>query len=257
LEPPSRRSLELNEALWWSNWARLTWFGSTGYLLTSEELREPFFNRACSLTCTGIGRLAGWAEKKFAAVGLYPTIMVFDPCARSATVLEASGYKSVDAMAVLLSKSPIIADIPSKATVTLESSADRWTRAYLEAFYGDRTLAPVVAPTVNRLTRARAATLLEARISGGTAGVLALFRTKGLAGVYCVGTVPRYRRQGIAAMLLARARAIAEAEGRWLVLQSLASDGTQRYYLERGFTALYSKRMLSKENSNALQKKQA
>ena len=88
-----------------------------------------------------------------------------------------------------------------------------------------------------------------------TAGVLAIFRTEGLAGVYCVGTVPQHRRKGVAASLLSNAKAIAGAEGRHLFLQSLASDGTLRYYLQRGFRVLYSKQLLSRrETSNANKK---
>jgi len=89
-----------------------------------------------------------------------------------------------------------------------------------------------------------------------TAGVLAIFRTEGLAGVYCVGTVPKHRRRGVAGALLSKAEAIAGNEGRRLILQSLASDVSARFYLERGFKALYCKQLLSKENSNAKKKKE-
>ena len=44
---------------------------------------------------------------------------------------------------------------------------------------------------------------------------------------------------------------MATAEGWHLVLQALASDGSKRYYIYRGFKALYSKQLLSKVSSNA------
>jgi len=252
LKRPSRRDLELNELRWWSNWARLAWFGSSGYLLTSDELTEPFFNRAGALACAGVNEVAAWAEQKLAARGSDVTITVFDSCHRAASALEASGYKPADTMTVLLSNGPVAAEGTPQAAIVARPSAESWTRAYLGAFYGDQRLASSVTPIVSRLMKVRAATLLEARVGGEAAGVLAIFRTKGLAGVYCVGTVPEHRRRGVAGSLLARAREIAEAEGRELILQSLASDGSERYYLRRGFVALYSKRLLSKENSNAI-----
>ena len=256
MERPSRKDLELNEVRWWSNWAELDWFGSKGYLLTSEDFREPFFNRAGTLTCTGVDETAKWAGKKLAAHGMDSTFLAFDSCARAANALEDSGYKQVDRMTVLLSKGPVGTESASQTAIVSPPSADSWTRAYLGAFYGDQELAACVAPIVGRLLKARSATLLEGRIQGETAGVLAIFRTEGLAGVYCLGTVPERRRLGVAETLLHRAKEIAEREGRKLVLQSLASDGAEGYYKKRGFIALYSKRMLCKENSNAIKSRQ-
>jgi GNAT superfamily N-acetyltransferase len=254
---PSRRELELNEVRWWSNWARLRWLGPSAYLLTSDRLREPFFNRAGALACKGVERTVAMAEKWFARLGMGSTFMVFDSCAGAAAALEDSGYRPVDTMAVLLSRGPIADESATGISVNSRPSAGSWTRAYLESFYGGQELAPSVAPIVRRLPETRGVTLLEATIDHEAAGVLALFRTEGLAGVYCVGTVPRRRRLGVAATLLARAKEMADAEGRSLVLQSLASDGSERYYLDRGFVNLYTKLMYARESSNAVEKKRA
>jgi len=143
-----------------------------------------------------------------------------------------------------------------QVTIDERPAADRWARAYVQAFYGDQALAPLVIPVVARLLKLKAATLLEARVGDAVAGVLAIFRTARLAGVYCVGTVPEHRRKGVAGTLLSRAKAMAGTEGRHLFLQSLASDGTSRYYLERGFRVLYSKQLMSKESSYAHEKKE-
>jgi len=247
LNRPDRRDLELNEAGWWSNWARLTWLSPTGYLLSSDDLKEPFFNRAGTLACTGVSRLSAAAEEKLAARGMDSTVTVFDSCVGAAEALEGSGYRTVDTMTVLLSRGPIESPNPPHTTILTRPSALRWANAYLDAFYGNRKLSSRVTPIINRLLKNRAATLLEARIKGETAGVLAIFRTKGLAGVYCVGTVPRFRRLGVAGVLLSRARAVALAEERNLVLQSLASDGSKQFYLNRGFVPLHSKQLLSKK----------
>jgi len=252
---PSRRHLELNEARWWSNWARMDWLGSSGYLMTSEHLGEPFFNRACILDCRGAGATIAWAEDRLIARGMAPIVTIFNSCTGAAAGLRASGYRSADTMTVLLSKGPGKSASPVQVTINERPDTDSWTRAYLEAFYGDQELAPHVAPIVARLRKLNTVALLEAMVENETAGVLAIFRTGGLAGVYCVGTVPEHRRKGVAGTLLSRAKAIAGAEGRHLFLQSLASDGTLRYYLQREFRVLYSKQLLSKgEASNANRK---
>lgn len=257
MESPSRKDLELNEVRWWANWVQVRWIGPSGYLLSSGAIREPFFNRAGTVTCAGVGRTAAWAERELAPLGMDSTVTIFDSCAHAARALADSGYNPVDSMAVLISRGPIRADNPLRASITSSPSADSWSRTYLEAFYGEQKLAPLIVPTARHLLNLGAVTLMEARVGGRAAGVLALFRSRGLAGAYCVGTVPEHRRRGVAALLLSRARAIADAEGRQLVLQSLASDGTEHYYLERGFVRLYCKMMLTKENSNALHKKSA
>ena len=99
-----------------------------------------------------------------------------------------------------------------------------------------------------RLVRNRSATLLEARLDGTVAGVLAVFRTRRLAGIYCVGTVPKFRRRGVAGALLDRAAEIAASEGRRLILQTLKSDGVEDFYSKRGFVDLYRKTFLRRES---------
>jgi GNAT superfamily N-acetyltransferase len=252
---PNREDLELNEAHWWSNWAHLAWLGSAGYLLTSGDFREPFFNRACILDCRRVDATVAWAKERLMASNTESTITVFDSCTKAVRGLRASGYRPVDTMTVMYSNDQGKATSSVPVTINERPAADSWTRAYLEAFYGDQDLAPRTTPIVTRLLKLQAVTLLEARTEGEAAGVLAMFRTRGLAGVYCVGTVPEHRRQGVAGTLLSRAKAMAAAEGRRLVLQALASDVSIRFYLERGFKVLYSKRLLSKEGSNAKKNK--
>ena len=76
---------------------------------------------------------------------------------------------------------------------------------------------------------------------------MAMFRTRGIVGAYCVGTVPEFRKKGVATALLARARQIATEEGRSLILQTLNSDGVLQFYLRRGFEVIYSKKVLTRK----------
>ena len=239
---PERRAVELNEVSWWSRWARLVRRGD-GYLLSSDALREPFFNRAGALTCRGTVGTAEWAERYFGGSGMSTTFVAFASCA-SLDLLRSSGYVQVDRMNVLVSKGPAREVGDERGTV--RASPGSWTAAYLRSFYGDEELTGTVKPIVVSILKDRAATLLERRAGGETAGVIALFRTQGVLGVYCVGTLPEHRRQGIATALLAKARQVAEKEGRSLVLQTLASEGAIQLYLDNGFEPMYDKVVLEK-----------
>lgn len=240
---PDRRSVELNEVGWWSKWARLKWRGE-GYLLSSADLKEPFFNRAGVLACKALNVTVAWAEPALFSEGVDSTLLIFDSCA-SAERLLVRGYEQTDTMTVLRAATQPTAGGP-EVEVRASTGSDDWTAAYLRSFYGGEELTDVVRPIVSSLP-SKPVTLLEARSHGETAGVLAMFRTKGVAGVYCVGTAPEFRRRGVASSLLARAEQIASTEGRSLILQTLNSDGALRFYLRRGFEVMYSKRVLTRK----------
>lgn len=225
---------------WWSRWARLRWHGE-GYLLTSDGLKEPFFNRAGALACRAVAGALPWAERILRATGADSTFMLFEGCASARRLME-SGYRKTDTMAVL-------AALPSKdkgeeGGVRVAKDPDTWVSAYLRSFYGDEELAGAVLPVVSSIGHSRASTLLESREGGETTGVLALHRTPGILGAYCVGTVPEFRKRGVATALLARAGKIASEEGRTLLLQTLASDGALPFYQHRGFQLMHSKLVL-------------
>lgn len=174
-------------------------------------------------------------------------MLTFESC-KAADGLLAAGYREVDRMTVLFSKGRI--DVESQTGVVDSTKPRAWAIAYLRAFYGSVELAGVVGRVATLLLKSRSVTLLEATKDGEIAGVLAMFRTPGIAGAYCVGVVPEHRRRGVATGLLARAREIAETEGRTLILQTLASDGALDFYKGRGFEEMYAKWILEKSSND-------
>jgi len=249
LANPSRLDLELNELKWWSNWAKTEMLGKNAYIMTSDDFQESFFNRACFVDCRAVSTYREKAEGRFRDLGLPSVLTLNEGCASARTSLARSGYKAFETMTVMVSTGRL-EPTGGEARVRRVSSGqvDEWSQAYLLSFYGDETLMPIVSPVAHRLARDPAATLLEAELNGVVAGVLALFRTRRAAGVYCVGTVPRFRRRGIAGALLGRAGEIASSEGRRLVLQTLKSDGAEAFYSKRGFFPAYRKAFMRQEN---------
>jgi GNAT superfamily N-acetyltransferase len=218
-------------------------------VLTSRVFREPFFNRACFLECRAVGEHLAEAERALGRTGLATTVTVNQSCLSSRRVLEAAGYRPSETMIVMLSSGRTM---PPESEVhvlrTSPKTLPDWVRAYLLSFYGDEALLAAASKTVQRLAKSRTVTLLEARLGGEVAGVLALFRSPGLIGIYCVGTVPKFRRKGVAGALLRRSSEIAASEGRRLALQTLESDGVEAFYKKRGFAELYRKMLLEKQS---------
>lgn len=246
----SGRGLDLNELRWWSNWAKLKRLGKGAYLLTSYQFNEPFFNRALFADCKAALLFAGKAERELRRLGLPPTMTVNSACELATKKLLRSGYRTIETMTVMVSrgssKPPVAAEFEVRRTTT--RTVGEWSKTYLLSFYDSELLMPAVTRIVQRLVRTRVVTLLEAVEGGVVAGVLAIFRTPHLAGVYCVGTLPEFRRRGVAGTLLGKAFAIAASEGRRLVLQTLKSDGAEEFYVKRGFTKAYEKYFVGQES---------
>ena len=134
----------LNELRWWSRWAALRRLGER-YLLSSDEFRESFFNRAGSFTCRGLAGTAAWAERHFSPRGMNSTVLAFESC--GAESLRAAGYRKVDEMTVLRS-TRAIPDPGAHHHISQSSDPLAWTLSYLRCFYGDEKLVNAVLPKV-------------------------------------------------------------------------------------------------------------
>jgi GNAT superfamily N-acetyltransferase len=244
-----RRALELNEAGWWSNWATIKWYGDDCYALFSDAFREYFFNRASLLSCESAKVRVPELEAEFSARNLRPYLFVGDECRPALASMRASSYSTADKMSVMRLGSPSFKSSDGVTVAEAGPSDHReWARVYLESFYGDASLLPEVLEVLGRLPRG-SADLLVARVGGKNAGGLACHRSGGLLGVYCVGTLPQFRRRGVAATLLQRAAETARKEGRDLILQTLESDSVESFYESQGFRRLFSKRLMTKQAS--------
>jgi GNAT superfamily N-acetyltransferase len=130
--------------------------------------------------------------------------------------------------------------------------AEDWAGTYLDAFYGERSLLPTVTRVVERISPLREASLFLARLRGEPAGVLALFRTGEICGVYCVGTSPGSRGARVASTMLKVAADVAAGERRKLVLQTILSDSVESLYTKLGFERLYLKDIFAKSGTGGL-----
>jgi GNAT superfamily N-acetyltransferase len=241
---------------WWTKWVDETvWVSKNCYAMFSDTFRdEYFYNRGGFL---GAERVPGDAieaiEREFARrKRATPYIMVEEgrPWDKLHSSLFSRGYAVLDRMLVMEARPEEKRKAASKAGVDVAVVTPRskgkelqeWTRTYLEAFYGDRRLSGGVGKIMRQVVKDKKVSVIMARVGQAPAGCAVLHRSAGgVAGAYCIGTAPRFRGRGVAAAVLAHIREIAEDEGRRLILQTLASDSVEGFYLKQGFRLAYTK----------------
>lgn len=246
----SGRDLELNETGWWSHWADVRWTGEKSYVMLSSDFDEYFFNRAGFLDC-GDGRDAvAKIEAEFEAAGRPPCFSVQSECRELTATLGSHGYVSFDEMSIMqLGHSEFKKAPDLKVLRGRDVEATEWATTYALSFYGDLSLQEPVANIADRLAREPSVVLFAGEKDGKTLGALAAFRTSGLLGVYCIGTLGEHRGMGVAGSLIHEASKVASAEGRLLVLQTIVSDGVEQFYARGGFRRLHLKHLMRREAS--------
>ena len=236
---PERRALELNEVGWWSKWGRVSWLDDGLYALSSKDFDEPFFNRAGFLDCRASASRLNRAEEAFRRAGRTPHLLVFETCGQASRALKLRGYSQFDGMTVQQAGDSLVEQDDSvRVREVRPKDLTAWCNTYLLSFYGNLELSSRLAPVARRLLRDRRVSLFVADLEGGVVGVTALYRTPGLLGLYCLGTLPAHRNKGVARSLLGFSQRIARREGRTLILQSLRSEETAPFYEKFGFRVL-------------------
>jgi GNAT superfamily N-acetyltransferase len=254
----SGRDLELNEVSWWSHWANVRWTGEVSYVMLSSDFDEYFFNRAGFVECEGERNAIPEIEAEFEALARPCCFSVQEECREAASILESRGYATFDEMSVMQLDHPRFRTAEGVTVLSgQEVGTTEWAAAYSLSFYGDLGVQDLVSLIAERLRTEPSATLFAGQKDGKTLGVLAVFRTLGLLGVYCVGSLEKHRNMGVAGSLIHEASRMASAEGRLLILQTIVSDKMEDFYLRGGFRRLYLKHLMRREaSSSSMQRRQ-
>jgi GNAT superfamily N-acetyltransferase len=244
------RDLELNEIGWWSHWADVHWTGEASYVMLSSDFDEYFFNRAGFVDCAGGQDAIPKIEAEFEALAKPSYFSVQEECGEVAAMLESRGYVTFDRMSVMQLDRP---DFKAASGLTVLSGHEvrtaEWAATYSLSFYGGLGKQDSVSLIADRFRMEPSVTLFAAEREGKTLGVLAAFRTPGLFGVYCVGTLGKHRSIGVAGSLIHEASRMAAAEGRLFILQTIDSEKVEGFYARGGFHRLYLKKLMRREAS--------
>lgn len=256
MEGSDEVQLELNEVTWWSNWTKTVWLNEDTYLLFSRDYPEYFFNRGGFLKVTD--RSAGLIEvmeREFAERGIASSIFVQSDSldSRLLQVFTKREYRIADQMSVMELETPSFeTNMRLVVEVVTADKLKQWADVYLRAFYGSAERVDVVLATLEHVSRNKDVIMVLASLNEKPVGGLALFGSPGVAGVYCVGTVPEARGEHVASTLLAFANKFAVAEKRKLILQTILSDSVEPLYVKLGFRRLYLKELFVRDMTSTL-----
>jgi GNAT superfamily N-acetyltransferase len=220
--------------------------------MLSPNFDEYFFNRAGFVDCRGGQDAIPKIEAEFKALARPFCFSVQEECKEVAAMLESRGYATFDKMSVMQLDQPKFKTALGLTVLSgQEIGTAEWAAVYSLSFYGGLRMQDSVSAITERLRMDPAVTLFAGERDGKTLGVLAVFRTPGLLGVYCVGTLGEHRRLGVAGSLIHEACRMASAEGRLLILQTIASEEVDDFYARGGFRRLYMKQLMRREASGS------
>ena len=241
------RSYILNEVKWWSNWAKLEWLEKGAYMFTSLAFREPLFNHLGLIEPpAGLSNILPDTEARFEASGILPSVFLPRSFHDERSCLQQLGYGRTDQMFVMEIGQPNLDVNPDVRLEMVDIVSTEWVTVYLQSFYGSLALFRQVTGALRKATAMDGTRLVLARVGGTPVGTMALCRTGRVMGAYCVGTLPAYRRSGIATSMLSFAQQVAEESGCKLILQAFHSDSLRGFYTDRGFKLAFVKDVFSK-----------
>lgn len=247
---------ESNEVSWWSNWAEVVWLSGDAYLFFSKDFGEYFFNRGGFLKVTS--RAAGLIEEmeaEFAKRSLTPYLFVQSDSLNPQLLKNFAnkGYRIADQMSVMEIEAPSF-NVNRELTMEMGGAGklEQWSEVYLKAFYGETGLSKKVLAVLRWVSKNVDASLLLASLGERPVGVLALFRSPGMLGTYCVGTIPDARGKHVASTMLDFSNRLAASEGRKLILQTVLSDSVEPLYLKLGFRRVYLKELFVRDSGRTL-----
>jgi GNAT superfamily N-acetyltransferase len=263
------REYELNEVSWWGKWVDETaWVSKNSYAVFSEAFKgESFYNRGGFLGVERVPEDAVEAiEKEFVKRKRQALCIVVEEghsWDKLRAALSSRGYGKSDRVLVMENqpKTKSKSAPNPEVEITLVGARSKgkelqeWTRTYLQAFYGDLRLTKKVDSIMRKVVKDKDASVVLARIGSSAAGCAVLYRSAGsVIGAYCIGTAPQFRGRGVAAMMLTFMRRLAESERSRLVLQTMASDSLEDFYVKQGFKQAYAKTFFERRPRKTLAK---
>ena len=205
---------------------------------------DSFFNRVTDVNCKEFCTMLDSSESEFAKRKVKPFVQCLSNESLK-TELQKHGYLLYDIMSVLLYESRY--KLKYSADISIEKVSrgkiNDWIDVYCSSFDTENWKDEIMRRVSNSLDKLQ---LYIAYVKDLPAGCVALFEKNSLLGLYCLGTLAKYREKGVASALISISADIARQNELKLFLQSFKKDGLINYYVKRGFTQIYTKEIYTK-----------
>ena len=237
--------MESNEFYFCSLWTEHLKIRNCVDILVNEKLTQDyFFNRLTNMTCSDNASAIDECVRIFLNKGTNCYIYVTDDNKKLNSILLEKGFTLVDTMSVLRSTTINAIRYDNKVIDVIKIDRDSipiWVDVFCHAF-------DVLdwKYEVERIIKShfKELTLLLSFLNSIPAGCAALLHRSSLIGLYCLGTLPAFRGQGIATNIIKVALGIAQKRQlNFIFLQAFANEGFISFYNKLGFQTLYKKKI--------------
>ena len=239
--------MESNEFYFCSLWTEHLKIRNCADILLNEKLTQDyFFNRVTNMTCRDTGSAIDECVRIFLNKGTNCYVYVTDDNRKLERILLEKGFTLIDSMTVLKSTTKNIEYYNNGVDVIKidKESIPIWVDVFCHAF-------DVLdwKYEVERIIKShfKELVLLVSFLnnkSNDPVGCAALFHSSSLIGLYCLGTVPAFRGEGIATKMIKVALGLAQQrELNCIFLQSFKNEGFLSFYNKIGFQTIYKKKV--------------
>lgn len=237
--------MEDNENNFVALWSERVRLDCATLYANSVMLDDPFFNRVTDISCKEFCKMLDAAESEFAKRKVRPFVYCISD-ERLRKELHKRGFVLFDIMSVLLYEGRY--KVKYSGDISIEKASrnkiEEWIDVYCSSFDSEKWRDEIALRVSNSFDRLQ---LYTAYVKNSPTGCVALFEKNSLLGLYCLGTLAKYRSMGIATALIAISADTAKEKGLQLFLQTFKADGFINYYVKRGFTQIYTKEVYTKE----------
>ena len=254
----TRDLIEENESEFSSLWAqRFNEIECADFYVNADFPGDYFFNKTKILSpCSNTHLLITQAKRIFFSNNLDCFVHSHEGLEFENTnnILEDAGFSCVDTMLIFStgqdtlhiteSKSRYETDLVQIATVDKES-VSIWVDVFCKAFNAEDWYSQIYNVTATNYSRFNLQLLMIKSDSVFVpAACTLLFCHKKVLGLYCLGTLPKFRRKGLASQILKSSILTARDKGMKLFFaQSFMNDGYATMYNKAGLDMEYKRRI--------------
>lgn len=248
---------EDNENSWFALWSDAKDLGRALLLLNENLADDPLFNHVTRIKCEleKVETLVDEAVSLFREHGTTPSFYVtpltyledFDK------ILKEKGFEEWDKMDVMQYAGD--APLPFERSVEIRrvdiETMNTWVKVYTESFNINMSQTQEYLKRGAAIVTRSDTDFLLAYVKGEEAGCIALYSKNGVGGLYSLGTLPKFRRIGVATSLLKAAiNCSQERRNDTLILQVLRQTGLTRLYSKNNFKRIYTKTIYILKNKS-------